>query len=246
MEHFQKILCRYCNSEDLQRNGKNRQSKQCYRCKLCKKSFILNYTYNAYNPGVKEQVDQMLLNSSGTRDIGRVLKISKDTVTAHIKKKKTTKVNPNYQEQTQEIKVALVSTEWDEFWSYVGKKKNQRWTWYLINRNNGDIIAWENGRRTDKVFQKLLDNVKDIPIKICHTDNWAAYSKLFPKQYEHIIGKDNTWRIERKNLNFRTNIKRLNRKTICFSKDDDIHDKVISMYIEKYYFKESIFNKKSA
>ena len=123
----------------------------------------------------------MLLNSSETRDIGRVLKISKDTVTAHIKK--TTKVNPNYNHTGIEIEVVIgVSTEWDEFWSYVGSKANQRWTWYLINRNNGDIIAWENGRRTDKVFLKLLDSVKNIPIKICHTDNWGAYSKLFPKE----------------------------------------------------------------
>ena len=60
------------------------------------------------------------------------------------------------------------------------------------------------------------------------------------------IGKDNTWRIERKNLNFRTHIKRLNRKTICFSKNEYIHDKVLSMYIEKYYFKESVFNKNTA
>ena len=122
-------------------------------------------------------------------------------------------MNPNYNHTGIKIEVVIgVSTEWDEFWSYVGSKANQRWTWYLINRNNGDIIAWENGRRTDKVFLKLLDSVKNIPIKICHTDNWGAYSKLFPKEYQHIIGKDNTWRIERKNLNFRTHIKRLNRK----------------------------------
>ncbi len=76
MEHFQKLSCRYCASTDLQKNGKNQQSKQCYRCKYCKRSFILNYTYNAYKTGVREQIDEMLLNSSGTRDIGRVLNSS--------------------------------------------------------------------------------------------------------------------------------------------------------------------------
>lgn len=88
MDHFKKITCNYCGSSDLQKNGKNQQKKQCYRCKNCKKNFILNYTYNACKPGIKEQIDKMLLNSSGTRDIGRVLQISKDTVTAHIKKKR--------------------------------------------------------------------------------------------------------------------------------------------------------------
>jgi len=88
MKHLRTILCRYCNTSDLQKNGKDRNKKQRYRCKSCKKNFILDYTYNAYAPGVKEQIDKMLLNSSGTRDIGRALKISKDTVTAHIKKKR--------------------------------------------------------------------------------------------------------------------------------------------------------------
>jgi len=34
----------------------------------------------------------------------------------------------------------------------------------------------------------------------------------------HKVGKGNTQEIERKNLNFRTWIKQLARKTICFSK----------------------------
>ena len=144
-----------------------------------------------------------------------------------------------------EAELRLV-TVWDEFWSYVGKKSNQRWTWYLINRANGDIIAWENGRRTDEIFLRLLQSVAHIPIKICYTDDWASYSKYFPEGYIHFTGKDDTWKIERRNLNFRTHIKRLNRKTICFSKKDEMHDKVISMYIEKYYFQQSIFNRHAA
>ena len=136
-----------------------------------------------------------------------------------------------------EVELHIYDTEWDEFWSFVGSKSNQRWTWYLIERQSGVIIAWQNGRRKDKVLQRLLDSVAHIPIKTCHTDDWAAYSRLFPSRYLHLIGKDNTWKIERKNLNFRTHIKRLNRKTICFSKNETIHDNVIGMYIEKHYFK---------
>ena len=40
-----------------------------------------------------------------------------------------------------------------------------------------------------------------------------------------------------KNLNFRTHINRLNRKTICFSKNETIHDHVIGLYIETFYYK---------
>ena len=59
----------------------------------------------------------------------------------------------------------------------------------------------------------------------------------------HYIGKDKTWKIERKNLNFRTHLKRLNRKTICYSRNEEIHDHVIGMYIERYYFKSGVFSK---
>lgn len=140
-----------------------------------------------------------------------------------------------------EVELHRYQTEWDELWSFVRSKANQRWTWYLIERHTGIIIAWENGRRTDKVLQQLLGNVQNIPITVCHTDDWGAYSRLFPTHYRHFIGKDNTWKIERKNLNFRTHIKRLNRKTICFSKNEQVHDNVIGMYIEKYYFTHGKF-----
>jgi len=43
-------------------------------------------------------------------------------------------------------------------------------------------------------------------------------------------------KIERKNLNFRTWIKRLTRKTICFSKKEIMHDTVIGLLINKVEF----------
>ena len=132
------------------------------------------------------------------------------------------------------------TAEIDEFWSYVGNKSNQRWTWYAMDKNSGIILAWVNGRRTDDSLEKLLNLLKDTPIYRYYTDDWGAYSRLLDKSF-HTIGKDLTWKIERKNLNFRTHLKRLNRKTICFSKDDTIHDNVIGMYIEKHYFKSGTY-----
>lgn len=124
----------------------------------------------------------------------------------------------------------------DEFWSFVGNKSNQRWTWYAIERKSGCILAWHNGKRTDKDFLILWNMLKVFDIAKYHTDNWSSYSKYIPP-HRHSIGKENTWKIERKNLNFRTHLKRLARRTICFSKNEMIHDNVIGMYIEKYYYK---------
>lgn len=140
--------------------------------------------------------------------------------------------------QLSELEVFIHYTcEIDEFWSFVEKKLNQRWTWYAIERRTGQIIAYHNGKRTDEDYQKLLNKMECFPIKRVYTDDWGAYSRLTPLHIQHCIGKDNTWKIERKNLNFRTHIKRLNRRTICFSKNEQIHDNVIGMYINRYYFK---------
>lgn len=134
------------------------------------------------------------------------------------------------------------ATEWDEMWSFVGSKAHPRWTWYLIEKATGVIIAWQNGRRKDEILRQLVASVAHLPLYICYTDHWGAYQRVFPETYLHAIGKDQTWRIERKNLNFRTHLKRLNRRTICFSKSEQIHDNVIGMYIERYYYDNGLFS----
>jgi len=86
-----------------------------------------------------------------------------------------------------------------------------------------------------------MDKLSVFPIKYYHTDNRKSHSKYIPS-HKHIIGKDNTWKIESENLNFRMHIKRLNRKTVCFSKNEQIHDNVIGMYINRYYFQNGVYS----
>ena len=85
------VKCPYCESTDISLYGKNKRGKQRYLCKNEKcshKTFILEYTYNACKQSVKKQAFEMIMNGSGTRDTGRVLKISPNTVTAILKNKK--------------------------------------------------------------------------------------------------------------------------------------------------------------
>jgi transposase-like protein len=46
----------------------------------------MEYRYRAWQVGIKEKIIEMALNSSGVRDTGRVLNISKDTVCSVLKK----------------------------------------------------------------------------------------------------------------------------------------------------------------
>jgi len=86
MIHQQTIRCIHCRSEDLRKNGHSENGIQRWFCCGCKKSFQLTYRYNARKPGVKEQITELTLNSSGVRDISRILGISSNTVISELKK----------------------------------------------------------------------------------------------------------------------------------------------------------------
>jgi len=47
-------------------------------------------------------------------------------------------------------------------------------------------------------------------------------------------------KIERKHLTLRTRIKRLVRKTICFSKSTQMHDIVIGLFVNRYAFGRAV------
>ncbi len=91
MEHYIPVECPHCSSRDINKNGHRPNGTQRWRCNGCKKSFQLSYRYNAYHPGVKDQIIDQTLNSSGIRDISRNLKISQGTVIKVLKKKRAAK-----------------------------------------------------------------------------------------------------------------------------------------------------------
>jgi len=91
------------------------------------------------------------------------------------------------------------------------------------------------GRRKDEVFLKLKELLEPFGIKKYCTDGWGAYQRYLPVEL-HDIGKRKTQRIERKHLRLRTRIKRLTRKTICFSKPELMHEGVIGLFINRYEF----------
>jgi insertion element IS1 protein InsB len=125
--------------------------------------------------------------------------------------------------------------EMDEMWSFVGKKRDQRWLWHAIDHWTGEVLAYVFGRRTDEVFLQLKALLEPYGIRRFHTDYWGAYKRHLEPDVHH-PGKRNTQRIERKHLTLRTRIKRLARKTICFSKSIQLHDIVIGLFVNRYEF----------
>ena len=79
--------------------------------------------------------------------------------------------------------------------------------------------------------KQMLD---PLGITMYYTDDLGSYNQIPDEQ--HTIGKRNTQRIERTNLTLRTRIKRLARKTICYSKSIFMHDTVIGLVINILVF----------
>ncbi|GAL56258.1 putative transposase [Escherichia albertii NBRC 107761 = DSM 17582] len=63
------------------------------------------------------------------------------------------------------------------------------------------------------------------------TDEWGSYTRELPKE-KPLTGKIFTQRIE----TLRTQIKRLARRTICFSRSVELHEKVLGAFIEYMFY----------
>ena len=124
-------------------------------------------------------------------------------------------------------------------WSYVGNKHKPRWLWHAIDHGTGKVLAYVFGRCQDEVFLQLKALLEPFGITRFFTDHWGAYARHLAPEI-HVPGKRNTQQIERKHLTLRTRVKRLARKTICFSKSTELHDIVIGLFVNRYEFGLSV------
>jgi insertion element IS1 protein InsB len=127
------------------------------------------------------------------------------------------------------------AVEVDEMWSYVGNKTQQRWLWHAIDHRTGVILAYVLGQRQDEVFLQLKALLSPFGLQHFYTDAAEVYNRHLASA-QHTVGKQFTQKIERKHLTLGTRIKRLVRKTICFSKSILLHDIVIGLFVNRYEF----------
>ena len=204
--------CSICVGEnsDFIKYGKTSRGKQRYQCKSCKTINILDYTYNAYEKDINQKIILLTKEGLGIRSTARILKISATTVLKRILTIANKIIRPTIKfYQTYEL---------DEMRIFVRKKANPMWLVYAINKQSKEVAGFYIGKRNNKTLNsvvKILINAK--PERI-FTDKLRNYKYLIPKEI-HSTQKYGTNGIERKNLNLRTHLKRLNRKTICFSKN---------------------------
>jgi insertion element IS1 protein InsB len=120
-------------------------------------------------------------------------------------------------------------------WSFVGAKTTERGLWQAIDHHTGRVLAYVIGTRKDAVFLKLQALLAPFGITRYYTDKGGAYRRHLPPE-QHTVGKLAMQKIERKHLTLRTRLKRLARKTLCFSRSYFMHDLVIGLYLNQVEF----------
>ena len=129
----------------------------------------------------------------------------------------------------------MEAAEVEEMGSFVGSKAQQRWVWHAIDHLTGVVLAYAVGSRAATVFVPFQQLLKPFGLVHFYPAGASVYERQLPAS-AHTVGKSNTQQIERKPLTLRTRIKRLARKTMCFSNSVFMHDTVIGLFVNRYEF----------
>lgn len=213
--------CVKCVGDNFIKYGKTNYGKQRYQCKLCKAISVLQYSYNAYKKNLNENIVRLTKEGLGIRSTARVLKISATTLL-----KRIIIIAKNI---SQPVTSYDQSYELDEMRFFVRKKSNPMWLVYAINKNTKQVPGFYIGKRNNKTLNAVVKTLLNSKADKIYTDKFRNYQYLIPKK-NHITKRFGTNGIERKNLNIRTHLKRLNRKTICFSRSILIMNSILKIY----------------
>ena len=105
----------------------------------------------------------------------------------------------------------------DEICTYIGNKNNRYWIAYSLRKDTKEVVNLVVGKRTKKTLNRIVSTLILSITKKIYTDKLNIYKSLIPKEI-HSTKQYSIYHIERKNLTLRTHLKRLNRRTICYSK----------------------------
>ena len=214
--------CNYCSGPCI-RKGWHKASQK-YQCKSCKKYQRSTYRYQKYDPRTDAQIITLNNEELGISSISRVLKIPKTTIIRKILKLANQITRPILQEKGQVYEV-------DELHTYISRNEPSCYTYiiYAIDRATRKIVDFVVGQRTKENVGRLIDKLLTYSPSRIYTDRLNVFPSLIP-QAIHRTYQYQTNRIERKNLTVRTHLKRLSRKTLCYSKSSAMLDASFRLY----------------
>jgi len=128
--------------------------------------------------------------------------------------------------------------EMDEMWSFVGSKQCKLLIRLAINRDTRQIAGAAFGDRSDKTCIELWQPLPADYRKhaVIYTDFRESYANIIPSECLHQVGKESsqTAHIERFNNTLRQRCPGMVRKTLSFSKNKEMLEKRIRIFIDCY------------
>lgn len=203
------------------KNGKTKQGKQRFKCKDCGTTFLKSYTYKACKPDSNWWIINLMKEGSGIRSISRLLSISPTTVINRILS------------ISKQIKPPMIPLnkkfEVDELWTFIGSKTKRRYIAYSLRTDTKEVLRFSVGTRTQNHLKKITEPLVLAQAKGISTDRLKEYRAIIPKKI-HKVKQYKTNHIERMNTTLRCHLKRLNRKTIAYSKSLSMLNACLAIY----------------
>lgn len=219
-QNVDKTTCSKCESKQIVKNGKTSKGEQRFVCKCCRRCFQRHYRYQSCKVSDK-QIKQLIYEGCGIRSTSRILGIAQTTLLRRILKiGKTVKRPPISFNKTYQV---------DELFTYIGNKDNRVCIAYSLEVETGNVIDIVIGRRNKTNLRKIISTLILGNASKITTDKLNIYKELIPKEI-HSTKFRGINKIERMNLNLRTHLKRLNRKTICYSKSLAMLTAIVKIY----------------
>lgn len=213
-------ICKYC-SNILIKYGKSSANKTRYRCKSCKRTQVENYSYKAYSSDLNKSIISLTKEGAGIRSIARLLEISTNTLLSRL-----ILIAKNIKQPTI-VKGRMFQV--DEMRTFIKRKTKLIWIVYALDQKTKNVVSFNVGRRTNKTLKSVILSLELSKAKMIITDKLRNYKFLIKKEI-HSTKFRGINHIERNNLNIRTHLKRLNRRTICFSRSFIFLNAVLKIY----------------
>lgn len=139
-------------------------------------------------------------------------------------------------EQTLAPAQGADALELDEMWSFVGTRKNKVWLWLALCRRTRQIVAYALGCRGEATCRLLWSRIPAAyQNSLCSSDFWAAYAQVVPPhQHQRSEQRGQTNHLERWNNTLRQRVGRFVRRTLSFSKTNEMHEGAVRLFIHHY------------
>ena len=134
-------------------------------------------------------------------------------------------------------KPETMALELDELWSFVLKRARQRWIWIALCRATRQVVAYVIGDRSQASCRQLWERVPAAyKSGHCYSDFWEAYSVVIPAEQHTAAGKETglTAHVERWNNTLRQRLGRFVRKSLSFSKSEEMHEICLRLFLHRY------------